>query len=108
MSTLAYPTRAVWEIAPEVEARDRGLKLAASAHYRDLALAREIARELGRDGRVVCADDVRSAMSERFPDTVYGNWMGGLFRDEEWEWVRYVTSVTKGGHGNRIGAWRLR
>lgn len=99
--------RPVWEI--EERAKSVGIKLAASAHYRDLQIAREIAKEMARDGREVCADDVRAILAERHPD-IDGcrNWMGALFRGKEWQAVGFVRSVTAGSHGNRILRWRLR
>jgi hypothetical protein len=108
MSTHAYPIRAVWDIPAEVKARDRGMRLAASAHNRDLELAREIARELGADGSHVWADRVRVVLAERHPDITPGNWLGSLFRGKEWEPKGFVYSRTPGSHSNRLVRWALR
>ena len=104
--------RPVWEI--EERAKSVGIKLAASAHYRDLQIARGIAKELARDGREVCADDVRAVLAERHPD-IDGclNWMGALFRERDswgpiWEPAGFLKSATPGSHGNRIVKWRLK
>ena len=104
--TIAGAGRPVWEI--EEHLKERGIKLAASAHHTDLRIAREIAKELARDGREVCADDVREVLAERHPDIEPGNWLGALFRGKEWQAVGFVRSVTAGSHGNRILRWRLR
>lgn len=112
-------TLAVWDAAPlyahdnglsrEQKARDRGVRLAANAHNRDLALAREVARELGRDGRVICADDVRFEVMRR-PELgiVWGNFAGSLFTGGEWSFVGYTKSTAPGSHSNLLRTWRLR
>lgn len=91
---------------PEAVAKRRGMSLAASAAGRDLQLAREIALDLGADGREVWADLVRVEMLRRFPDTTFGNWMGSCFRRGDWTFAGYVKSETAGSHGNRLISWR--
>lgn len=112
--TIAGGVHPVWYMPDELAKKERGIKLAASAHHTDLRIAREIAKELARDGREVCADDVRAVLAERHPD-IDGNmnWMGALFRERDswgpiWEPAGFVRSVTAGSHGNRILRWRLR
>lgn len=104
---------AVWDTTPfeehpEVCAARRGKARAESAHYRDVQIAREIAREVCRDVGVVSADDVRRVMSARFPDTEYGNWMGSVFRGSEFEPAGAIKSTTPGSHSNRLVLWRLK
>jgi len=102
---------AVWEIQdePEVRAKVRGQARAESAHYRDVQLAREIARELYlAAGLPISADDVRVRMLARFPDTIFGNWMGSVFRGSEWRAVGFVNSKTTGSHANLLRTWALR
>ena len=100
----------VWEIQePEIRAKRRGQARAESAHYRDMHLAREIAREIYLTaGFPISADDVRARMLARFPDTVFGNWMGSVFRDSEWRAVGFVNSKTAGSHANLLRTWALR
>ena len=111
MSTQAYPSRPVWDLLDEVtetKAKKRGMKLAASAHNRDLSLAREIARELGQDGEEVWADLVRVEMLMRFPDIAWGNWAGSIFTGGEWAFVGYTKSTAPGSHSNLLRTWVLK
>lgn len=93
----------------EAKAAERGKARAAAAHNRDLELARQIARELGRDGRVLCADDVRFE-AERRPELgiVWGNFAGSLFVGREWAFVGYTKSTAPGSHSNLLRTWRLK
>lgn len=93
---------------PEERAKVRGQRIAASAHHTDLRLAREIARDLGRDGREVCADDVRAAVLARWPDTAWGNWAGSIFAGREWMAVGLTRSTAEGSHANLLRTWRLK
>lgn len=92
----------------EARAAERGKALAASAHNRDLQLARSIARELAADGREVWADLVRFEC-ERRPELgiVWGNWAGSLFAGGEWRFVRFTRSTAPGSHANLLRTWRL-
>lgn len=100
--------RAVWDL-PEERAKERGIARAESANSRNVQLAREVARDVYLAGCVpISADDVRRRMEARFPDTVFGNWMGSVFRRSEWEPVGFTFSRTKGSHSNRLLTWRLR
>ncbi len=100
---------AVWEIAePEARAAERGKSIAASAHHTDLRLAREIALELGRNGQIVTADDIRRVLAERWPDIEPGNWLGAVWERKVWAPVGFAYSRTKGSHGNRIVQWRIK
>lgn len=93
----------------EIKAAERGKARAASAHYRDLQIAREIARDLSLGGtREVSADDVRRVLKQRHPDISPGNWLGSLFRGSEWAPAGFVKSETPGSHGNRLVLWRRR
>lgn len=99
----------VWDIGREVVKAERGKKRAAAAHNRDLTLARELARELGSDGREVCADDVRFAVLER-PELgiAWGNWAGALFAGGAWEFSGYTKSKAEGSHANLLRLWRIK
>ena len=106
-------TRPVWEVwggasSAEERAKVRGKCLSESALYRDVQLAREIAKYLATTQETVCADDVRVAMLQRFPDQTFGNWMGSVFKGEEWECVGYTLSKTANAHRNLLRLWRLR
>lgn len=96
----------VWEI--EEKAKKRGKALSASANYRDLEIAREIAFELGSKRLMVSSDDVRYEMVERFPDTKFGNWMGSVFKDDIWSPVGFVKACHAGAHARMIRTWSLR
>lgn len=98
---------AVWDI--EERAKATGIARAESANWRNVQLAREVAREAYLEtGLPISADDVRRRMEARFPDTVFGNWMGACFKRSEWEPVGFTLSRTKGSHSNRLITWRLR
>lgn len=99
--------RPVWEM-PEERAKARGQARAESANYRNVQLARMMAKELAGDGRAICADDVRASMLEHFPDTVFGNWMGSVFKGPEWVAVGFTKSKTPGSHANLLRTWRLK
>lgn len=101
---------AVWNASPlysEERAKTRGMRVAASAHHTDLRLAREIARELGRDGSEVCADDLRIALAQQHPECLQGclNYLGSVFKGPGWRFAGYVKSRTRGSHGNRLCSW---
>ena len=97
----------VWMM--EEKAKERGKARAESANYRDVQIARQIAKEAFLCGGLpVSADDVRRVMTRRFPDTAYGNWLGSCFRGNEWEPVGWVQSTHKGGHRRAIRTWRLK
>ena len=99
----------VWMM--EEKAKERGKRLAEGAGGRDVQIARDIAKEvwhLGLGTVPVSADDVRRMMTLRFPDTIYSNWLGSLFRRSEWEPVGWVQSTHKGGHRRAIRTWRLK
>ena len=93
---------------PEQRAAERGKALAASANYRNVELARQIARELCAGGREICADDVRVEMTKRFPDTVYGNWCGSIFKGDDFIATGFTKSKTKGSHANLLRTWTLK
>jgi len=101
---------AVWDIEPEVRARRRGQARAESAHYRDLQLAREVAKELAKNGRWISADDVREGLSARFPGETWPNrnWMGRCFSGPEWEPMGWTRSNAPGSHRNMLRLWKLR
>lgn len=57
----------------------------------------------------VSADDGRRIMSRLGIEFKTNNRLGALFRSPEWEWAGFfVKSETKGSHGNRLIAWRLK
>lgn len=102
-------TQTLLTYEPERLAADRGKARAAAAHNRDLILARQIARELGSDGRELCADDVRFAVQARpHLGIVWGNWAGSIFAGEEWIFAGYTKSRAEGSHGNLLRSWRLK
>ena len=101
----------VWDTTLlESEAKARGIARAEGHHQREVDLARSIARELAEGGREISADDVRAAMTKRYPHLMVGNlnWMGSVFRGSEWRAVGFVHSKTKGSHANRLCLWTLR
>lgn len=99
----------VWDVPVEVQKAERGKKLAAAAHYTDLRIARQLAREIYLAGCVpISADDVRRRLEVLHPDIEPGNWLGALFRGKEWQPVGFTKSRTPGSHANRLVLWRLR
>ena len=102
--------RAVWDI--EERAKERGIRRAAQAAPREMALAREAARRAYlRLGRPISADDIRAEAPDLFADLPSGkraNFMGAVWERKVWEPVGRIKSRTPGGHSNDILTWRLR
>lgn len=105
--------RAVWEL-PEEKAKARGMARAASANYRNVQLAREVARDLARDGRAISMDQVREAMLLRHPEAMETepgrkrNWLGSVWNTGEWVAVGLVKSNQAGAHRNLLRQWKLK
>ena len=78
-----------------------------------LPRVREYLKQLHRStGRAVHADDARAWLDlARIPDYQRGEkmeWMGAIFRGEEWRAVGWTTSQHPENHGRAIREWRLR
>lgn len=111
------PPLQVWDLEPEVKAKERGMGAAAAKNSEALRIAREIAKDFARD-RDVCIEDVRSGMCN--PSTlarlglpaikfVPGNWLGSTFKEFGiWEVTGMVHATHKKGHARRVLTYRLR
>lgn len=95
--------RAVWDV--EEKAKRRGKSLAASAHYRDLILARNTAVELAKNQVPISADDVRAEMARTFPETDWGPWAGNLFSGDGWRPVGVKLSTAPGRRRGLVRTW---
>ncbi len=101
---------AVWEVEPEIKARDRGMARAESANWRNVQLAREAAkRAYSKLGRPISSDDIRNEAPELFEYTEgpKRNWMGSVWT-EEWRSVGMTRSRAEGSHGNLLRTWVLK
>lgn len=68
---------------------------------------REWMKELGRKQRYVTADDVQLMIASKGISTrAMGNAMGGIFKTKDWRATgRYVKSIRKHAHANRLLVW---
>jgi hypothetical protein len=71
-----------------------------------LERAREAARCLGADGRVVTIDDVRAVCPP--PEGDDPRVMGAVFRTKHWECLGYARSARTTCHNRPIGIYRLK
>lgn len=91
----------------ELRARDEALESHESNHGDRLEECRAHLRMLCRSGRPwVCADDVRPLVREMTAPGESLNWVGAVFRTDEWEPVGFTRSKVEGSHGNLLRTWR--
>lgn len=92
----------------EDEKKERGIAVAAANNPEYLRQFRDIALELAESSHApISIEDVRRVATERGIQFVSGNWMGGLFRGQRWEWTGTVKATHVGGHSRPVGLWRL-
>ncbi len=92
----------------EREARDEGMELAAEKNAEYLAQARGVAFEIAQRGLEISINLVRDQCVLDFPDIVWGNWAGSIFKGKQWERVGYTQARHEGSHARVVGVWRLR
>lgn len=87
--------------------RDNGMAGAARGHSGWLELAREVAVQVCRRKRTVCADCLREAGIDTPADASPNIW-GSVFKgDPRFEFDAYVYSARPEAHHNLIRSWRL-
>lgn len=94
----------LFDLPAALQARDTGMQRAAKARSVELERAREIARELTTNGRVISADDVQAVLAKEGVDL--GNSAGSIFIGGEFEQVGYTKSKRVISHGNLLRTWR--
>lgn len=97
----------LFDYAESIRHRDAGIAVAADNNATLLTEARQIARELGRNGREVSADDVMEEWVSRGGGIHdFGNSMGALFQTQDWKVTgRIIKSKRIGAHGNLLRTW---
>lgn len=87
--------------------RVEGMTLAADNRGMLLTEAREIAKELAKDGRAISADDVMEIMVKRgYGKHCLGPAAGSLFAGHQWKWTGHrVKSQRPWSHQNELKTW---
>lgn len=86
----------------------QGMNLAARRRAYSLSIAQDIAHRLGGKGDEISIEEVRLAMDESGISYDPGNWMGSVFKSDEWEPVGFKPSNHKGGHCRIVRTWKLK
>lgn len=89
------------------ELKAEGKALAADRNPEMLETFRRIARELGRDGDEVDIDDVRERAEQEGIQYTSGNWMGSVFNEPCWQFIRFRRATHASAHARPVGVWRL-
>lgn len=72
-----------------------------------LGIARETAREIGRKGALVSADDVYMGLEAiGIPKEKLGNSAGAIFHGSDWSFWGMKRSTRKSNHGRKIRTWK--
>ncbi len=97
----------LFDYAESIRHRDAGMNLAAENNATRLNEAREIAKELGRNGHEVSADDVMEEWCRRGGGVKdFGNSFGSLFQTQDWQATgRFIKSKRIHSHGNLLRTW---
>jgi hypothetical protein len=89
--------------------KQHGMEVAASNRAELLAIAREVAHYLGRDGRTVTADEVqRMLVYGGYKPSDLGNAAGSIFKDGDWLPVGHFCSLRVSNHAREMKAWKLK
>ncbi len=92
----------------EEAAKERGIRLAAEKNGDLLSLARRIARIIAFEDGTVDIDRVRRRLEISGVRFEPGNWMGAVFKGNEWRATgRFVKASHEGGHNRLIRVWAL-
>lgn len=93
----------------EREKRDFGMALAADSNEKALAMFRDVAVFIAeRQDEPISIADVRAHIGRMGYRYTPGNWLGSLFKTNEWEPVGYTQVTHKGGHARTVRTWRLK
>ena len=84
-----------------------GKTLAADRNPEMLETFRRIARELGQDGDEVDIDNVRERAEQEGIQYTPGNWMGSVFNEPCWQFIRFRRATHASAHARPVGVWRL-
>ena len=85
----------------------RGKTLAADRNPEMLQTFRRLARELALEAGEVCIDDVRARAELLGIRYESGNWIGSVFSEPGWQFVRYRRATHASAHARPVGVWRL-
>lgn len=96
-------------LAAEVAAKEAGIAAATEGNESVLELAREIAVEFAKrdPDRETSSAEVGIELKRR--GYAIGNWMGALFRTDQWEFTgRFKQNYRDGTHAREVRVWRLK
>lgn len=88
--------------------RDRGIELVSLSNASFLETMRGVARMICRDKGEVCADDLRDWAKDHGIEPSHKNAWGAVFKNGDFESVRFIRSRQVQGHGNLICIWKLK
>ena len=91
----------------EQDKKKNGMKISAERFPAHLAMFREIARDLAKDGRHITIDNVRDAVLSRGIKFEVANYLGSVFKGKEWSCEGFAVSTHEGSHGRMVRVWRL-
>ena len=95
-------------LSREIEARDRGMELAADLGESHLETCRALARMIARKRNGYCSIvEVREAAGWKGLDIVWGNWVGSIFKEACWKPAGFQPTKHKGSHARVVRVWRL-
>jgi hypothetical protein len=101
----SHPVRRVAEQGELFKAR--GKAVAADRNPEMLQTFRRLARELALEAGEVCIDDVRARAELLGIRYEPGNWIGSVFNEPGWQFVRYRRATHASAHARPVGVWRL-
>jgi hypothetical protein len=90
-----------------------GMDLAAENRKQVLEAARTVALHLAANGAHITSDDVKAAMcrdgsgwTDASLSEALGNASGSIFRDGNWQFVRFTESTRDAAHARVLRVWR--
>lgn len=86
----------------------QGMNLAARKNFLILEIARDVAFLLAKGKGEISIEEVRENMEKLGIKYEPGNWMGSVFKGDEWEPVGWRQSIHKGGHRRMVRTWKLK
>ena len=93
----------------EIQARDRGMSVAAARNADLVERLRAVARHLAlaSHDRTVDINDVREHCEAVSLDVTWGNWAGSIFKHPCFVPCGYTKATHKGAHARVVRRWRL-
>ncbi len=89
----------------EQEKKRRGMDLAAGKNDALLQLFRKMAIALSKDGEPVSIEDVRAIAEVEGLEYTPGNWMGSVFKGDNWKPYGWIPCRHRESHGRHVRTW---